>query len=100
MARVLDGSPPRRLALARVADGANAAAAASAAPAGSSRVEPAELTQPAEIVRRPDPGIARGIWEAPSWALWLVMAAAIAFAALYAAARAGVLRRLRRRGGA
>ena len=50
-----------------------------------------------EIVRRPDPGIARGVWEAPSFALWLVMAAAIVGAGVYAAARAGVFRRVRRR---
>jgi len=79
---VLDGSTFRVLhsfALARI----TGAAAAASAGAG-------------EVVRRPDPGIARGMWEAPSWALWLVMAAAIVGAGVYAAARAGVFRRARR----
>lgn len=30
-----------------------------------------------ESVLRPPPGLARGRWEAPAWAFWLVAAAAL-----------------------
>ena len=30
-----------------------------------------------ETVTRPDPGLARGKWEAPAWAFWVALAVAI-----------------------
>lgn len=45
-----------------------------------------------EIVVRPEPGLARGAWEAPAWAFWAVLAVALAGAALYAARRFGLWR--------
>jgi len=52
-----------------------------------------------EVVRRPDPGIGRGIWEGPPWLFWAVAAAAVVVAALYGAHRLGWVKldRLRRR---
>ena len=32
---------------------------------------------PTGSIQRPDPGLARGRWEAPSWAFWAVALAAI-----------------------
>ncbi|HEY3817136.1 MAG TPA: hypothetical protein VGL81_08195 [Polyangiaceae bacterium] len=32
---------------------------------------------PAESIQRPDPGLARGRWEAPPWAFYLTMAAVV-----------------------
>ena len=43
--------------------------------------------------RRPEPGLARGVWEAPRWAFFVAMVAIVVLAALYAARRAGLLRR-------
>lgn len=40
-----------------------------------------------EIVTRPDPGLARGTWEAPAWAFWAFLALVILFAFGYAARR-------------
>ncbi len=28
------------------------------------------MSQPQETVTRPEPGLARGKWEAPAWAFW------------------------------
>ncbi len=46
-----------------------------------------------ESVVRPDPGLARGRWEAPGWAFWVTFAAAVlgglAWAALALRARRG-----------
>jgi hypothetical protein len=38
---------------------------------------PGPSTAPTESVDRPDPGLARGRWEAPPWAFYVVLAAAI-----------------------
>jgi hypothetical protein len=54
---------------------------------------------PTEIVKRPDPGIARGVWEAPEWAFFVVLAALILVAGVYGAVRAGWIRRVRRKTG-
>lgn len=51
------------------------------------------MVQPAETVTRPDPGLARGTWEAPAWALWLMLAVVLIGATLYLLRRVGVLRR-------
>ena len=45
-----------------------------------------------EIVTRPDPGLARGKWEAPAWVFWVILALILLGAAAYVARRMGVLR--------
>jgi hypothetical protein len=47
-----------------------------------------------ETVTRPDPGVARGKWEAPPWAFWLVLAVVVIGFGLYVAGRMGLLGRL------
>jgi hypothetical protein len=49
-----------------------------------------------ETVCRPEPGLARGLWEAPAWAFYALALAVFGAASLYAARRLGVLK-LRRR---
>ena len=44
---------------------------------------------PGEIVHRPDPGLARGKWEAPSWAFLAVAVGAVLVTLLYVLARRG-----------
>ena len=51
------------------------------------------MFQPTETVTRPDPGLARGKWEAPAWAFWLALAVVLVGTTLYVLRRAGVLRR-------
>lgn len=48
---------------------------------------------PTEIVTRPDPGIARGKWEAPRAAFFGIIALVVVFAVLLVLKRAGVLKR-------
>jgi hypothetical protein len=50
------------------------------------------MLQPTETVTRPDPGLARGKWEAPAWAFWLALALIVAFTAAYVLRRMGMLR--------
>ena len=45
-----------------------------------------------ETVTRPDPGLARGKWEAPAWAFWVALAVVIVGVCLYVAQRMGFLR--------
>jgi len=45
-----------------------------------------------EEVSRPDPGLARGKWEAPSWAFWVALAVVVAGVGLYVAYRMGMFR--------
>ncbi|MBX3202052.1 MAG: hypothetical protein KF894_28230 [Labilithrix sp.] len=45
-----------------------------------------------EIVTRPDPGLARGTWEAPAWVFWVMLAIVVLGAAAYLLRRLGVLR--------
>lgn len=45
-----------------------------------------------ELVTRPEPGLARGRWEAPAWMFWLVLVLVVTGAALYVLLRTGVLR--------
>ncbi|HEY2510292.1 MAG TPA: hypothetical protein VGI39_05535 [Polyangiaceae bacterium] len=53
-----------------------------------------EAPAPTETVVRPEPGtLARGVWEAPPWAFYATLASVLILALLYAAARAGLLRR-------
>ncbi|MGA2448722.1 MAG: hypothetical protein ABTD50_08615 [Polyangiaceae bacterium] len=32
---------------------------------------------PSEVVVRPEPGLARGRWEAPAWVFWVVAVSAL-----------------------
>ncbi|MGO9833042.1 MAG: hypothetical protein ACLP1X_02370 [Polyangiaceae bacterium] len=43
-------------------------------------------TPPREAVVRPDPGLARGLWEAPAWVFYLVAALAIVGAVVWVVA--------------
>ena len=45
-----------------------------------------------ETVTRPDPGLARGKWEAPVWAFWVALAVVVLGIGLYVAKRMGLLR--------
>lgn len=42
-------------------------------------------SSPTETVVRPDPGLARGKWEAPVWAFYLALAVVVVAAAAYVA---------------
>jgi hypothetical protein len=46
-----------------------------------------------ETVTRPDPGLARGKWEAPAWAFWVALAVLAAATTLYVLGRMGILKR-------
>jgi hypothetical protein len=50
------------------------------------------MSQPTETVTRPDPGLARGKWEAPAWAFWVALAVVLVGTTLYVLRRAGILR--------
>ena len=53
---------------------------------------PAPAPTATESVTRPDPGLARGAWEAPVWLFWVLLALVVLGSAAYALRRAGVLR--------
>jgi hypothetical protein len=57
---------------------------------------PSPSPSPSEVVTRPDPGLARGLWEAPASGLYLALAAVLLAAAVYLAVRLGLRRRMRR----
>jgi hypothetical protein len=50
------------------------------------------MLQPTETVTRPDPGLARGKWEAPAWAFWLALALIAVGTTAYVLRRMGILR--------
>ena len=50
------------------------------------------MFQPTETVTRPDPGLARGKWEAPVWAFWVALAVVLVGTTLYVLRRMGMLR--------
>ena len=52
-----------------------------------------------EVTHRPDPGLARGEWEAPSWAFYGLLVVALFLAAVFIAQRLGVFKRARRDNG-
>lgn len=52
----------------------------------------ARMVQPTETVTRPEPGLARGQWEAPAWALWVMLGVLVALSGLYLLRHIGVLR--------
>lgn len=45
-----------------------------------------------ELVTRPDPGLARGRWEAPAWVFWVMLAVVLLGAGAYLLRRLGILR--------
>lgn len=47
----------------------------------------------AQQTTRPDPGLARGRWEAAPWMFYVVIGVVVASSGLYWAWRAGLLRR-------
>ena len=49
------------------------------------------MQQPTETVTRPDPGLARGKWEAPAWAFWVALAVILVGTTLYVLRRMGIL---------
>src|SRR5438874_8122841 len=53
---------------------------------------PAPSPTATEVVTRPDPGLARGKWEAPPWLFWVLLAAIVLGAAAYVLRRLGVLK--------
>lgn len=60
--------------------------------ASSAPAPPPAPAAATETVVRPDPGLARGRWEAPAWAFWMALFVILAAAATYALRRLGVLR--------
>lgn len=61
------------------------------APPASSQ-SPAPAPTATETVTRPEPGLARGAWEAPVWVFWVLLALVVLGAAAYVLRRAGILR--------
>ncbi len=55
--------------------------------------EPAQTPAPSatEVVTRPEPGLARGKWEAPAWAFWVVLALVLLASVAYVLRRLGRL---------
>jgi hypothetical protein len=51
-----------------------------------------------ETVTRPDPGLARGKWEAPVWAFWVALVVIAVVTAVFVLARLGILKRRKARG--
>lgn len=50
------------------------------------------MLEPTETVTRPDPGLARGKWEAPAWAFWVALAVVLVGTTLYVLRRTGILK--------
>jgi hypothetical protein len=64
-----------------------------AAPASASAHASALAPQAAtESVERPEAGIGRGVWEAPAWVFWVLLAAVVLGSAAYLLRRLGLLR--------
>ena len=65
-------------------------------PSAKPSILPAPVAGPTttanEIVTRPDPGVARGKWEAPQWAFWVALGVVVVGIALYVLRRMGILR--------
>jgi hypothetical protein len=53
---------------------------------------PAVPAEAVETVTRPDPGLARGRWEAPAWAFWVVLVVILVASTAYLLRRLGLLR--------
>jgi hypothetical protein len=50
------------------------------------------MVQPTETITRPEPGLARGKWEAPAWAFWAMLGILLAISTMYILRRVGILR--------
>ncbi len=61
-------------------------------PSASTSAGPAAAA-PTEVVTRPDPGLARGVWESKPALFYGAGALVVLGAAIYAMARAGLFRR-------
>jgi hypothetical protein len=66
---------------------------ASSATSATFATSAARASGAVETVTRPEPGLARGVWEAPTWAFWAALSAVVVVSTLYALFRAGALRR-------
>lgn len=53
---------------------------------------PAPPAASGELVTRPDPGLARGRWEAPVWVFWVILGAVLIGSVVYLLRRLGMLR--------
>lgn len=62
------------------------------APAGALSPEASPPPATGERVTRPDPGLARGKWEAPAWVFWAMLGAILVGSALYLLRRLGMLK--------
>jgi hypothetical protein len=56
-------------------------------------LQPSSAPATTETVTRPDPGLARGKWEAPAWAFWVALAVVAVGTTLYVLGRMGMLKR-------
>jgi len=65
-----------------------------ASPRPSASASPAPVAT--EIVTRPDPGLARGKWEAPAWAFWAMLGVILVGALAYLLRRMGMLSRAKK----
>lgn len=45
-----------------------------------------------DVVVRPEPGLRRGVWEAPPWAFWAALAVGLAVSTAYLLHRLGIVR--------
>jgi hypothetical protein len=59
---------------------------------------PAPAPSSTEVVTRPDPGLARGRWEAPAWVFWVLLGIVVLGAAGYLLFRMGYLTRRKAEG--
>lgn len=66
-------------------------------PPSASAPLPPSTTAPAEIVTRPEPGLARGKWEAPKGAFFVVVGLVVLLALGVLAKKAGLVDRLRKK---
>ena len=56
-----------------------------------STTTPAPAPTATEIVTRPDPGLARGKWEAPAWVFWAMLGVILVGSLAYVLRRMGFL---------
>ena len=62
----------------------------------SGTTAPPPASSATETVTRPEPGLARGKWEAPAWAFWVALAVVVVGTALYVLGRMGIFKRRKR----
>jgi hypothetical protein len=68
-----------------------------ASPPSASAPPSPSTTAPSEIVTRPEPGLARGKWEAPRGAFFVVVGLVVLLAMGALAKKAGIVERLRKK---